>query len=61
MTMVMTTMTITTATAPTKESANHKTHQRSGVVSGDDSVGSGNNVNVQNQENEGNNVAGQQD
>ena len=49
------------ATALTKESANHKTHQRSGVVSGDDTEGSGNNINVQNQENEGNNVAGQQD
>jgi len=35
--------------------------QKSGVVSGDDSEGSGNNINVQNQENEGNNAAGQQD
>jgi hypothetical protein len=35
--------------------------QSSTVVSGDDSVGSGNNVNVQNQENEGNNAAAQQD
>ena len=35
--------------------------QRSGVVSGDDTVASGNNVNVQNQENEGNNAAAQQD
>jgi hypothetical protein len=34
--------------------------QRSGVVSGDDSIASGNNVNIQNQENEGNNVAGQE-
>ena len=35
--------------------------QKSGVVSGDDSEGSGNNINVQNQENEGNNAAAQQD
>jgi hypothetical protein len=35
--------------------------QSSGVVSGDDSVLSGNNVNVQNQNNEGNNAAAQQD
>jgi hypothetical protein len=35
--------------------------QRSGVVSGDDLVGSGNNLNFQNQENSGGNVAGQQD
>ncbi|MBA2268025.1 MAG: hypothetical protein H0W19_06785 [Nitrosopumilus sp.] len=35
--------------------------QSSGVVSGEDTVASGNNINVQNQESEGNNVAGQQD
>jgi hypothetical protein len=33
--------------------------QRSNVASGDDSEGSGNNVNVQNQDNEGNNAAAQ--
>ncbi len=35
--------------------------QSSEVVSGEDTVASGNNINVQNQESEGNNVAGQQD
>ena len=35
--------------------------QSSEVVSGGDTVASGNNINVQNQESEGNNVAGQQD
>ncbi len=35
--------------------------QSSGVVSGDDTEASGNNINVQNQENKGNNAAAQQD
>jgi len=35
--------------------------QSSEVVSGEDTVASGNNINVQNQESEGNNEAGQQD
>ena len=40
-------------------SQSQSSDQRSGVISGEDSIASGNNINVQNQENEGNNVAGQ--
>ena len=41
-------------------SQSQKSSQNSQVVSGGDSVGSGNNFNFQNQENSGNNALGQQ-
>ena len=41
-------------------SQSQKSSQNSQVVSGGDSVGSGNNFNLQNQENKGNNVLAQQ-
>jgi hypothetical protein len=46
-------------TAEQSISQSQSSSQNSQVVSGDDTIGSGNNINVQNQENTGNNAAAQ--